>query len=90
MASTRRGIRVAEKLDAEIAAGAASCRSRCSSRAPTRTPGGGTPGAEHAAVADDGIPDESASQQGPPSSPLHMTLPFGLLPWEFADKPFKK
>lgn len=90
-ATTRRGIRVAEKLDAEIAEGA--------SLVPFAMLGTGiyedTPeGERRARNALLSLMTSSRMKvrrsKGLQAALFHMTLPFGILPWEFADNPFKR
>ncbi len=90
-ATTRRGIRVAEKLDAEIAEGA--------SLVPFAMLMTGTydDDPESSRRARNTLLSLMTSSRmkvrrskGLQAALFHMTLPFGLLPWEFADNPFKK
>jgi len=90
-ATTRRGIRVAEHLDAEIAEGAALVPFAMLATATYEDTPDGEARARNTLL---GLMTASRMKvrrsKGLQAALFHMTLPFGLLPWEFSDNPFKK
>jgi hypothetical protein len=90
-ATTRRGIKVAEKLDAEIATGAALVPF---AMAGTVTYDDAQESERRARNAILGLMTSSRMKvrrsKGLQAALFHMTLPFGILPWEFTDYAFKK
>lgn len=90
-ANTRRGIRVAEKLDAEIAEGAALIPFAMLMTGTFEDSPENTRRARNALLT---LMTSSRMKvrrsKGLQAALFHMTLPFGLIPWEFNDNPFKK
>ncbi|MBD8519141.1 SCO6880 family protein [Plantibacter sp. CFBP 8804] len=91
MASTRRDVRTAANLDEEISAGASlvpfAMLATCTYR--------DTPDSERLARNQLSALMTSSRMRvrrskGLQAALFHMTLPLGMLPWEFADNPFKK
>lgn len=90
-ANTRRGIRVAANLDEEISAGASMVPFAMLA---TCTYPDTVEGERRARNALTSLMTASRMRvrrsRGLQAALFHMTLPFGILPWEFADNPFKK
>ncbi len=91
MATTSRGIKVAEKLDMEIAEGAALVPFALLMTGIYEDEPEATRRARNTLKS---LMVSSRMKvrrsKGLQAALFHMTLPFGILPWEFADNPFKK